>query len=85
MDFIFTVCGSAAAETCPIWPGHPQTGHWGLPDPAFVEGQAMKEAAFEAVYLTLSARIEGLLRRLDEGLPAPEWPSLLRQLASDHP
>jgi len=38
MDFIFTVCNSAAGEACPVWPGHPATAHWGIEDPAAVEG-----------------------------------------------
>ena len=57
-DFVFTVCDDAAAETCPIWPGHPMTAHWGIPDPAEVEGtEAEKRAAFADAYGRLHNRI----------------------------
>jgi arsenate reductase (thioredoxin) len=59
MDFIFTVCDSAAGETCPIWPGHPATAHWGVPDPAAVTGSdADKRHAFVQAYTVLRRRIE---------------------------
>jgi arsenate reductase len=59
MDFIFTVCDSAAGETCPYWPGHPMTAHWGVPDPAAVTGSAAaKEQAFQSAFRTLEARIK---------------------------
>lgn len=48
MDFVFTVCDSAAGETCPIWPGQPMTAHWGIEDPAAVEGPEFRQRqAFE--------------------------------------
>lgn len=80
MDFIFTVCDSAAGEACPIWPGHPATAHWGIEDPAAVEGSDIeKERAFVQAFKYLHKRIElflnlpldrldaaGLHRRLGE-------------------
>ncbi|MBI1359143.1 MAG: arsenate reductase ArsC [Alphaproteobacteria bacterium] len=58
MDFVFTVCGDAAEEVCPIWPGHPMTAHWGVPDPARVEGkEAVIAEAFDETYRMLNARI----------------------------
>lgn len=58
MDFVFTVCDSAAGETCPIWPGHPMTAHWGVEDPAAVEGSDIqREAAFAAAFKYLRNRI----------------------------
>jgi len=58
MDFVFTVCDSAAAETCPVWPGQPMTAHWGIPDPAAVEGTDTEKAlAFADAYRQLNARI----------------------------
>ncbi len=56
LDFIFTVCDNAAGETCPIWPGHPMTAHWGIEDPAAVEGPGQREA-FERALHYLSNRI----------------------------
>ena len=59
MDFVFTVCDNAANEVCPVWPGHPMTAHWGVPDPAAVEGSEAEVAkAFKYAYLTLQRRIE---------------------------
>ena len=59
MDFIFTVCDDAAGETCPVWPGHPMSAHWGIPDPAAVQGtEAEKDKAFWDAFQTLEARIQ---------------------------
>ena len=58
MDFVFTVCDDAAAETCPIWPGQPMSAHWGVPDPAAVEGTKSEIAlAFADTYRMLNQRI----------------------------
>jgi arsenate reductase len=58
MDFVFTVCDSAAGESCPLWPGQPMTAHWGIEDPAAVEGTDLqKEAAFVAAFRYLKNRI----------------------------
>jgi len=80
MDFVFTVCDNAANEVCPVWPGQPMTAHWGIPDPAAVEGDNAKiDLAFRDAYQLLHRRIElfanlpmekldrlSLKRRLDE-------------------
>ena len=58
MHFVFTVCDQAAAEPCPVWPGQPMTAHWGVPDPAAVEGnEEMKRNAFLRAYTELHRRI----------------------------
>jgi arsenate reductase len=65
IDAVITVCDSAAAEVCPVWPGAPVKAHWGLPDPAYIEDPAECRAAFEATYEALKTRIEALLERLE--------------------
>jgi protein-tyrosine-phosphatase len=80
MNFVFTVCDNAANESCPVWPGQPMTAHWGVPDPAEVEGtEAEKHLAFADTYRMMNNRISiftslpmntldklALQRRLDE-------------------
>jgi arsenate reductase len=62
MHFVFTVCDNAAGESCPVWPGHPMTAHWGIADPASVTGtDEEKQAAFAEAYLQLQERIERFL------------------------
>ncbi|HRE59489.1 MAG TPA: arsenate reductase ArsC [Micropepsaceae bacterium] len=59
MDFVITVCDSAAGEVCPIWPGQPMNAHWGFPDPAAVQGtDAEKQAAFLDVFRQIRSRID---------------------------
>ncbi len=58
IDFVFTVCDSAAKEVCPLWPGQPITAHWGIADPAVVEGTSEQvERAFQDAFSTLDRRI----------------------------
>ncbi len=59
LDFVFTVCDSAASEVCPVWPGRPMTAHWGVPDPAAADGSdAEKHYAFANTFRMLNQRIE---------------------------
>jgi len=58
MDFVFTVCDNAAGEVCPLWPGQPMTAHWGVPDPAAVQGSSQQiERAFRDAFVILDRRI----------------------------
>lgn len=58
MDFVLTVCDKAAGEVCPVWPGQPISAHWGVPDPASVEGtDDQKRKAFSDIFMTLNRRI----------------------------
>lgn len=62
LDFVFTVCAIAAKEVCPVWPGQPMTAHWGVPDPAAVEGTELEiERAFRDAFAVLDRRISLLL------------------------
>lgn len=62
LDFVFTVCDNAAKEVCPVWPGQPVTAHWGVPDPAAVEGSAEQiQHAFLEAFTVLDRRISLLL------------------------
>jgi arsenate reductase len=58
MDFVFTVCDNAANEVCPLWPGQPMTAHWGVPDPAAVQGTEDEvQRAFREAFVALDRRI----------------------------
>jgi len=83
IDMVITVCDSAAAETCPIWPGHPATAHWGVPDPAGVEGdEATRRKAFVAAMATLRRRVERLVALPLEKLDRPTMQAKLREIGT---
>lgn len=69
LDFVITVCDSAAGEVCPIWPGQPMSAHWGMPDPAAVEGTDVEVAlAFAETYRMLNNRISAFANLKMSGL-----------------
>jgi arsenate reductase len=81
IDLVITVCDDAADETCPIWPGHPVTAHWGLPDPAAPElPERDRPAAFRRALGALEARIAGLIALPVDGVSAAEWKRRLADL-----
>ncbi len=83
MDFIITVCDNAAGEMCPIWPGQPISAHWGVPDPAAVEGsEEQRRAAFRDAYTTLRRRVELLLALPLETLDRSELEREMRAMAA---
>ena len=65
LDAVITVCGSAAGEACPVWPGAPARAHWGEPDPAAIDNAEQARIAFEDTYQALKTRIEAFLEALD--------------------
>jgi arsenate reductase (thioredoxin) len=80
LNFVFTVCDNAAKEVCPIWPGQPMTAHWGVPDPAAVEGTPEQiEKAFRDTYITLDRRISLFL-----SLPLSSLDNLAIKKEIDH-
>lgn len=80
MDFIFTVCASAAGEACPIWPGQPTTAHWGIADPAHVEPLAARREAFATAYRQLARRIGAFVALPLETLSAQEIAAAARRI-----
>ena len=79
LDFIFTVCDNAAGEICPVWPGRPVSAHWGIEDPAAVEGEGQREAFWQA-YLALKRRIDLLLALPVGGLDELSLSAKLREI-----
>jgi protein-tyrosine-phosphatase len=79
LDFIFTVCDNAAGEVCPIWPGKPMTAHWGIEDPAAVEGPG-QQRAFEMALLYLNRRISLFLSLPLESIDALSLQNRLREI-----
>ena len=80
IDFIFTVCASAAGEACPIWPGHPTTAHWGIADPAHIEPLAARQVAFEDAYRELKQRIEAFVALPLESMSTAEIAAAARRI-----
>ncbi len=81
-DFIFTVCDNAAGETCPIWPGHPMTAHWGIEDPAAVEGDGQRDAFVQALRY-LRRRIELFLALPLEAINAMALKAKLKEIGRE--
>lgn len=79
MDMIITVCDNAAGETCPIWPGHPATAHWGIEDPAAVEGEGQRQAFLNAMTY-LKRRIDLLLALPDDEMELVKWRDEVRDI-----
>jgi arsenate reductase len=83
LDFIITVCDNAAGEMCPVWPGKPVTAHWGIPDPAAVEGtDGERRAAFRAAYDELARRIGAFVNLPIDSLDPAQVQQRLRELAA---
>jgi arsenate reductase len=86
IDFIFTVCDDAAGEVCPVWPGKPMTAHWGIADPAAVEGTAAEQAsAFRTSLKELEHRIELLMSLPLESLDRLTLQAKLREIGESTP
>lgn len=82
IDFIFTVCDDAAGEICPIWPGHPMRAHWGIEDPARVQGERQREAFLTALRY-LRRRIELFLALPLESIDKMALKNELRQIGRE--
>ena len=82
MDFIITVCDNAAGEVCPVWPGRPATGHWGIADPGAMEGKPGETAAFDVTVRTLEARIRAFLARPPAALAGPDAKRRLAEIGT---
>ncbi len=83
IDFVITLCDSAAGETCPIWSGRPVTAHWGLPDPAAVEDEAERRAAFADTLRAIEARIASLMALPLEWMEADTLKQALADIGRD--
>ena len=83
MDFVFTVCDSAAGEACPIWPGQPMTAHWGIEDPASVEGTPIEqERAFNDAFRFMRNRIMAFTALPLKSLDALSLSAQLKQIGT---
>lgn len=86
MDLVITVCDDAAGETCPYWPGHPATAHWGYPDPSALEGpDAQRFEAFGRTLIAMRRRLELLVNLPADRVEKLALQAHARQLAGEHP
>jgi arsenate reductase (thioredoxin) len=86
LDFVFTVCDNAAAEACPVWPGQPMTAHWGVADPAAVEGSDTdKWLAFRQAFRELESRIKVFTSLPIESLDRVKLQERLRDIGRSRP
>ena len=86
MDFVSTVCDSAAGESCPVWPGQPMTAHWGMPDPAAAQGSHAEIAlAFADTYRMLSNRLGAFANLKMSGLDKLSLQTKVRDIARLNP
>jgi arsenate reductase (thioredoxin) len=84
MDIIITVCDNAAGETCPVWPGHPATAHWGFPDPSDTAGgDEAKRTAFAKVFTVIRQRIQLLVDLRDDQLEHLSLSNELKRIAKE--
>ena len=81
IDLIVTVCDNAAGETCPVWPGRPISAHWGIEDPAAVEGEGQRDA-FEKALRYLQQRISLLVSLPASGIDELTWRTKVRQIGA---
>ena len=81
LDFIFTVCDNAAGETCPVWPGKPITAHWGIEDPALVDGPGQR-AAFMTAFHAMQHRISLFLALPIESIDRMSLEKRLRDIGT---
>ena len=81
LSFIFTVCDSAAGEACPVWPGHPATAHWGIEDPAAIEGADIeKSRAFQTAFRHMKQRLDIFLSLPLDKLASAELAARLKEI-----
>jgi protein-tyrosine-phosphatase/DNA-binding transcriptional ArsR family regulator len=84
IDFVFTLCDSAAAETCPVWPGNPITEHWGMPDPSAAEGtDSNKLAAFANTYSLLHYHVDKFVHLAKQDLDAKSMRRKVEEFSQD--
>jgi len=84
MDYVITVCSSAAGETCPFWPGAPVSAHWGIPDPAGAgETDAENREAFRIAFARMKARVEAFLALPLDDLPLADQKAALAKIGTE--